>query len=116
MAKRPKVHEMLSFYQVVVLQQPRVWRIPGVYPGFIPHTCMMYVHQEEFDSIEEALADTDVLYMTRIQKERFASEEEYNAVRIHHSVCVRERVRLCVRESYIPRILSALHSASVSSS
>lgn len=36
--------------------------------------------QEEFNSIEEALPETDVLYMTRIQKERFASEEEYKAV------------------------------------
>lgn len=36
--------------------------------------------QEEFDSIEEALPETDVLYVTRIQKERFASEEEYDAV------------------------------------
>uniref|UniRef100_A0A671U9I1 Multifunctional protein CAD n=1 Tax=Sparus aurata TaxID=8175 RepID=A0A671U9I1_SPAAU len=37
------------------------------------------IKQEEFDSIEEALPDTDVLYVTRIQKERFASEEEYKA-------------------------------------
>lgn len=36
--------------------------------------------QEEFDSIEEALPETDVLYMTRIQKERFTSEKEYKAV------------------------------------
>ena len=35
------------------------------------------VHQEEMSSIEEALPDTDVLYMTRIQKERFESMEEY---------------------------------------
>ncbi|XP_039548605.1 CAD protein isoform X2 [Pimephales promelas] len=35
------------------------------------------IKQEEFNSIEEALPETDVLYMTRIQKERFASEEEY---------------------------------------
>lgn len=39
--------------------------------------CLFPSSQEEFDSIEEALPDTDVLYMTRIQKERFASEEEY---------------------------------------
>lgn len=38
--------------------------------------------QEEFESIEEALPDTDVLYITRIQKERFSSEEEYKAVRM----------------------------------
>lgn len=36
--------------------------------------------QEEFESIEAALPDTDVLYMTRIQKERFGSTQEYEAV------------------------------------
>lgn len=36
--------------------------------------------QEEFGSIEEALPDTDVLYMTRIQKERFQRAEDYEAV------------------------------------
>ncbi|NXG47218.1 PYR1 protein, partial [Psilopogon haemacephalus] len=35
--------------------------------------------QEEFGSIEEALPDTDVLYMTRIQKERFHRAEDYEA-------------------------------------
>ena len=30
-----------------------------------------------YSSIEEALPDTDVLYMTRIQKERFPSTEAY---------------------------------------
>ncbi|XP_011805251.1 PREDICTED: CAD protein isoform X1 [Colobus angolensis palliatus] len=35
--------------------------------------------QEEFESIEEALPDTDVLYMTRIQKERFGCTQEYEA-------------------------------------
>ncbi|NXT90731.1 PYR1 protein, partial [Anhinga rufa] len=37
------------------------------------------IKQEEFGSIEEALPDTDVLYMTRIQKERFSQAEEYEA-------------------------------------
>ena len=31
--------------------------------------------------MEDALAETDVLYVTRVQKERFASEEEYESVR-----------------------------------
>ncbi|XP_071499632.1 multifunctional protein CAD-like [Diadema antillarum] len=35
------------------------------------------IPQEEFSSLEEALPDTDVLYMTRVQRERFNSEEEY---------------------------------------
>lgn len=38
------------------------------------------IQQEEMLSLEEALPKTDVLYMTRIQKERFASEEEYQKV------------------------------------
>ncbi|XP_074717241.1 multifunctional protein CAD isoform X2 [Strix uralensis] len=37
------------------------------------------IKQEEFGSIEEALPDTDVLYMTRIQKERFQLAQEYEA-------------------------------------
>ncbi|NXU59007.1 PYR1 protein, partial [Turnix velox] len=37
------------------------------------------IKQEEFGSIEEALPETDVLYMTRIQKERFQLAQEYEA-------------------------------------
>lgn len=44
------------------------------------------IPQEEFDNLEAVLSDTDVLYMTRIQKERFGSEEEYNEVRLCLSV------------------------------
>lgn len=35
------------------------------------------IAQENFSTLEEALPETDVLYVTRIQKERFATEEEY---------------------------------------
>ncbi|XP_062585752.1 CAD protein-like [Saccostrea cucullata] len=35
------------------------------------------ISQEESTALEDFLSDTDVLYMTRIQKERFSSEEEY---------------------------------------
>ncbi|PNF18284.1 hypothetical protein B7P43_G16319 [Cryptotermes secundus] len=38
------------------------------------------ISQEKFDSLEEALPETDVLYMTRIQRERFSSQEEYESV------------------------------------
>ncbi|KAK2178546.1 hypothetical protein NP493_539g02066 [Ridgeia piscesae] len=38
------------------------------------------VPQERFSSLEEALPDTDVLYMTRVQRERFESEEAYREV------------------------------------
>ncbi|XP_062508879.1 CAD protein-like isoform X2 [Corticium candelabrum] len=38
------------------------------------------IPQAEFGKLEEALPDTDVLYMTRIQRERFSSNEEYEKV------------------------------------
>lgn len=38
------------------------------------------IPQKEYKSIEEALPSTDVLYMTRIQKERFADQSEYEKV------------------------------------
>ncbi|XP_055680705.1 CAD protein [Lutzomyia longipalpis] len=36
------------------------------------------ITQKTYNSLEEVLPETDVLYMTRIQKERFSSEDEYN--------------------------------------
>lgn len=35
------------------------------------------VNQKFYSTLDEVLPETDVLYMTRIQKERFSSEEEY---------------------------------------
>lgn len=37
--------------------------------------------QTQYSSLEDALPETDVLYMTRIQRERFATQEEYDKVR-----------------------------------
>ncbi|XP_055370971.1 CAD protein [Condylostylus longicornis] len=44
------------------------------------------ISQKTFKTIEEALPTTDVLYITRIQKERFSSEEEYQKVCGHFIV------------------------------
>ncbi|MBI9043188.1 MAG: aspartate carbamoyltransferase [Anaerolineaceae bacterium] len=37
--------------------------------------------QKEFNTLDEVLHETDVLYVTRVQKERFDSEEVYESVR-----------------------------------
>jgi carbamoyl-phosphate synthase/aspartate carbamoyltransferase/dihydroorotase len=39
------------------------------------------VEQAEYDSLEKALPDTDVLYVTRVQKERFTDESVYESVK-----------------------------------
>lgn len=37
--------------------------------------------QKSYTSIDKILPSTDVLYITRIQKEQFDSEDEYNKVK-----------------------------------
>jgi len=37
--------------------------------------------QAEFDSLEKVLPETDVLYVTRVQKERFENPAEYETVK-----------------------------------
>lgn len=39
------------------------------------------VPQKECGRLEDVLAETDILYMTRIQQERFNTKEEYQKVR-----------------------------------
>ena len=48
----------------------------------LTHYNLFVVQKEEFRSLEDALPDTDVLYMTRIQRERFSNEEEYKQVSV----------------------------------
>ncbi|KAH8109140.1 carbamoyl-phosphate synth [Phellopilus nigrolimitatus] len=59
------------------------------------------------DSLEEVLADTDVLYVTRVQKERFESEEDWIRVkdvyRIDHSVLSRAKEDMIVMHP-LPRV------------
>lgn len=59
------------------------------------------------DSLEEVLAETDVLYVTRVQKERFESEEDWirvkDAYRIDHSVLSRAKEDMIVMHP-LPRV------------
>jgi hypothetical protein len=65
------------------------------------------IPQRECRSLEEVLPHTDVLYVTRIQKERFASEEEYLAVKgtphtQHTSVPTNIPLRLTENDWFCP--------------
>jgi aspartate carbamoyltransferase catalytic subunit len=39
------------------------------------------IHQEEHETLDDVLPATDVLYVTRVQKERFSELEEYERVK-----------------------------------
>ncbi|XP_061785890.2 multifunctional protein CAD isoform X2 [Nerophis lumbriciformis] len=69
--------KLLTQYRITLRYvAPRNLHMPA---DIINYVASKGIKQEEFESIEEALPDTDVIYMTRIQKERFSSEEEYKA-------------------------------------
>jgi carbamoyl-phosphate synthase / aspartate carbamoyltransferase len=59
------------------------------------------------ESLEDVLRDTDVLYVTRVQKERFASEEEWQAVAssyvVNHAVLARAKPDMIVMHP-LPRV------------
>lgn len=59
------------------------------------------------NSIDEVLADTDVLYVTRVQQERFESEEEFQRVRktyvVDHALLARAKQDMIVMHPF-PRL------------
>jgi aspartate carbamoyltransferase len=69
---------LLSLYNVRLNYiSPEILKMPAEIIEELPRT----MTQKEYSNLEEALPETDVLYVTRVQKERFASEEEYESVR-----------------------------------
>ncbi|MDE7233577.1 MAG: aspartate carbamoyltransferase [Ruminiclostridium sp.] len=69
-------------------------RLPAYIKDYISASGKTY---EEFSSLEEALPKLDVLYMTRIQQERFASVEEYQAQK--HVFCLdAEKMKLARKD------------------
>lgn len=67
--------KLLTHYKIQLRYvSPPNLRMPQSVKDFVE---AKHIHQEEFSSLEDALPDTDVLYMTRIQRERFEDEKEY---------------------------------------
>jgi aspartate carbamoyltransferase len=70
---------LLSLYEVRLnYVSPDILRMP---PEIVGELDEKGIPQREFTSLEEPLPDTDVLYATRVQKERFEDPEEYEKVK-----------------------------------
>lgn len=65
------------------------------------------IQVRECESLEEVLGETDVLYVTRVQKERFVSEAEWlsvkDAYRVDHSLLARAKEDMIVMHP-LPRV------------
>ncbi len=70
---------LLALYKVKLnYVAPEILRMP---PALIDELKQRGVQQTEFDNLESVLAQTDVLYVTRVQKERFEDPSQYDTVR-----------------------------------
>jgi len=70
---------MLLLYKVkIICVSPAELRLPDIYKKMITDAGVEF---EEMVEIEPALKVADVLYVARIMKERFSSEEEYNRLK-----------------------------------
>ncbi len=77
------VHSLISAlirYKNVkfVLISPNELKLPGYVKDKLDKDDIEYT---ETDSLENSIADLDILYMTRVQKERFFNEEDYLRLR-----------------------------------
>ena len=53
--------------------------MPGVYKRYCEEYGIKYVEHKDFDA--DTISDADILYMTRVQKERFVDLDEYERVK-----------------------------------
>ncbi len=70
---------LLTLYDVRLnYVSPDVLRMPGHILDEVNDT---NIPQAEFNSLDPVIAESDVLYVTRVQKERFSDENEYESVK-----------------------------------
>ena len=69
---------MSDFSPKYVFTAPDDLKMPSKYLKYLDSK---YIPYEETASLEEHLNDCDILYMTRVQQERFPSKEDYDKVK-----------------------------------
>ena len=62
---------------------PQKLKMPDEVKSYVRRKGIQY---KEISSLEEVLPETDVLYMTRIQRERFDNEDEYRECCGHYVI------------------------------
>lgn len=70
---------LLSLFNVRInYVSPEILRMPE---EIMKEVGQKWIHQQEYTSLEEVMPQTDVLYVTRVQKERFEDLAQYEAVK-----------------------------------
>ena len=92
------INAMLRYKNVkFVLISPDELKLPSYVLETLDKAHAKY---EEIPDLEKAIVDLDVLYMTRVQKERFDDESEYNRVKDCY-VLTAEKMKLAKKECIV---------------
>jgi carbamoyl-phosphate synthase/aspartate carbamoyltransferase len=97
--------KILAYYQVTLnFVSPDSLRMPDDVKTELARSG---VKMNEYTDLDSVIGETDVLYMTRVQKERFTSEEEYNRVKdayiINNNVLSKAKTQMIVMHP-LPRV------------
>ena len=104
--------EALVRYENVkfVLISPEELRIPSyIREDVLKRNNVEFVEEER---LEDALPDLDILYMTRVQKERFFNEEDYVRMKDFY-VLDKQKMELAPKDMYVLHPLPRVNEISV---
>ena len=68
---------LLTLYDGIQLRYVPCAKGLGMPESIREYVASKGVSQADYATVDEAIMDTDILYVTRIQRERFSSYEEY---------------------------------------
>lgn len=105
------IHALIRYENVkFVLISPEELRIPD----YIREDVLMANHIEfqEVERLEEAIEELDVLYMTRVQKERFFNEEDYIRLKDFY-ILTKEKMQLARPDMLVLHPLPRVNEISV---
>lgn len=105
------IHALIRYENVkFVLISPEELRIPD----YIREDVLLANHIEfqEVERLEEAIGDLDVLYMTRVQKERFFNEEDYIRLKDFY-ILTKEKMQLARPDMLVLHPLPRVNEISV---
>ena len=93
-----------------VLISPEELRIPS----YIREDVLKANHIpfKEVERLEDAMPDLDILYMTRVQKERFFNEEDYVRLKNFY-ILTKEKMELARKDMYVLHPLPRVNEISV---
>ena len=105
------IHALIRYPNVkFVLISPEELRIPSyIREDVLKRNNVEFVEEER---LEDALPDLDILYMTRVQKERFFNEEDYVRMKDFY-VLDKQKMELAPKDMYVLHPLPRVNEISV---